>query len=76
MKTKIIIGFLTIISIQLSAIKDSDLEILKNTEILAINQDPIYGISISPFRWGVNVSYRLLYLSFSSYMNPHSSFNE
>lgn len=39
----------------MSAIKDSDLEILKNTEILAINQDPVFGTSISPFRWGVNV---------------------
>lgn len=40
---------------QLSAIKDSDVEILKNREILAINQDPVIGQSISPFRWGVNV---------------------
>ncbi|KAJ3508286.1 hypothetical protein NLJ89_g5842 [Agrocybe chaxingu] len=28
--------------------------ILKNTEILAINQDPVVGKSISPFRWGIN----------------------
>ena len=44
-----------VLSIQLSAIKDSDLQILKNQEILAINQDPVVGTSISPFRWGVNV---------------------
>ena len=40
---------------QLSAIKESDLEILTNKEIIAINQDPVVGTSISPFRWGVNV---------------------
>lgn len=31
------------------------LSILKNTEIIAINQDPVHGTSISPFRWGINV---------------------
>lgn len=41
--------------IQLSAITPDTLSILTNREILAINQDPIYGESISPFRWGVNV---------------------
>ena len=39
---------------QLSAISDTDLEILKNEEIIAINQDPVFGTSISHFRWGVN----------------------
>ncbi|KAJ3860241.1 glycoside hydrolase [Lentinula novae-zelandiae] len=38
----------------LSAITPEILEILTNTEILAINQDPVVGKSISPFRWGVN----------------------
>lgn len=33
------------------------LGVLKNTEIIAINQDPVYGTSISPFRWGINVGY-------------------
>src|ERR1700722_19444532 len=32
------------------------LEILKNTEIIAINQDPVVGTAISPFRWGLNVT--------------------
>jgi alpha-galactosidase len=36
------------------------LSILKNQEIIAINQDSIYGTSISPFRWGINVRYCLL----------------
>ncbi|KAJ7832047.1 glycoside hydrolase superfamily [Mycena olivaceomarginata] len=38
----------------LSAITPDILGILKNTEILAINQDPVVGQSISPFRWGLN----------------------
>lgn len=40
---------------QLSAITPDILGILKNTEILAINQDPVVGKSVSPFRWGINV---------------------
>jgi len=39
-------------------ITDETLEILTNREILAINQDPVVGESIAPFRWGVNVSTR------------------
>ncbi|KAG6845548.1 hypothetical protein H0H87_007792 [Tephrocybe sp. NHM501043] len=39
---------------QLSAITNETLSILKNKEILAINQDDVYGKSISPFRWGIN----------------------
>ncbi|KAB5590844.1 hypothetical protein CTheo_5713 [Ceratobasidium theobromae] len=42
------------IGTNLSAITPDTLSILTNREILAINQDPIYGESISPFRWGVN----------------------
>ncbi|KAG6906304.1 hypothetical protein DXG01_014673 [Tephrocybe rancida] len=38
----------------LSAITSDTLEILKNKEILAINQDDVIGKSISPFRWGIN----------------------
>ncbi|KAJ7821896.1 glycoside hydrolase family 27 protein [Mycena olivaceomarginata] len=30
------------------------LEILKNTEIIAINQDPVVGTAVTPFRWGLN----------------------
>jgi alpha-galactosidase len=47
---------------QLATITSEMLDILKNTEIIAINQDPVYGTSISPFRWGINVgrSYALL----------------
>ncbi|KAF7337095.1 Alpha-galactosidase [Mycena venus] len=30
------------------------LEILKNTEIIGINQDPVVGTAATPFRWGIN----------------------
>ncbi|KAG5731280.1 hypothetical protein E4T56_gene13634, partial [Termitomyces sp. T112] len=39
---------------QLSMANNETLQILKNTEIIAINQDPVVGTSISPFRWGIN----------------------
>ncbi|KAL5492791.1 hypothetical protein ACEPAI_4239 [Sanghuangporus weigelae] len=42
------------ISTNLSALNQDQLEILKNEEIIVINQDPVVGTSISPFRWGVN----------------------
>ncbi|KAH8108619.1 glycoside hydrolase [Phellopilus nigrolimitatus] len=51
MKSPLLIGT------NLSAIKDSYLDILKNEEIIAINQDPVVGTSISPFRWGVNADW-------------------
>ncbi|KAK7044903.1 alpha-galactosidase [Favolaschia claudopus] len=46
-----------LISTNMSAITSEVLEILKNTEILAINQDPVIGQSISPFRWGINADW-------------------
>ncbi|KAF9051753.1 glycoside hydrolase superfamily [Panaeolus papilionaceus] len=48
MKSPLLIGT------NLSAIQPDILGILKNKEILAINQDPVVGKSISPFRWGIN----------------------
>ncbi|KAJ7157572.1 glycoside hydrolase family 27 protein [Mycena crocata] len=30
------------------------LEILKNSEIIGINQDPVVGTAVTPFRWGIN----------------------
>ncbi|KAJ7250431.1 glycoside hydrolase superfamily [Mycena rebaudengoi] len=51
MKSPLLIGT------NLSAIKPDILGILKNTEILAINQDPVFGQSISPFRWGRNADW-------------------
>ncbi|KAI6047006.1 glycoside hydrolase family 27 protein [Pisolithus marmoratus] len=33
------------------------IEILTNREIIAINQDPVVGTSVSPFRWGINPDY-------------------
>ncbi|KAF8623192.1 hypothetical protein AX17_007515 [Amanita inopinata Kibby_2008] len=48
MKSPLLIGT------DLTKVTSDILEILKNTEILAINQDPGVGKSISPFRWGIN----------------------
>ncbi|KAK0454132.1 glycoside hydrolase [Desarmillaria tabescens] len=48
MKSPLLIGT------NLSAITNETLSIFKNKEILAINQDPVVGASISPFRWGIN----------------------
>ncbi|KAG9127803.1 hypothetical protein FRC07_008995 [Ceratobasidium sp. 392] len=45
------------IGTNLSAITSDTLSILTNREIIAINQDPVYGESISPFRWGVNADW-------------------
>jgi hypothetical protein len=49
MKSPLLIGT------NLSAIDQPTLDILTNKEIIAINQDPVYGESVSPFRWGTNV---------------------
>lgn len=35
-------------------VSQDTVDILTNSEILAINQDPVVGTSISPFRWGLN----------------------
>ncbi|VDC05669.1 unnamed protein product [Peniophora sp. CBMAI 1063] len=43
-----------LIGTNLSAITDDVLDILTNREILAINQDPVIGTSLSPFSWGIN----------------------
>lgn len=46
-----------LISTHLATITDQSLEILKNTEVIAINQDPVVGTGVVPFRWGVNPDY-------------------
>ncbi|KAH7886971.1 glycoside hydrolase family 27 protein [Phlebopus sp. FC_14] len=43
-----------LIGTNLATISSEMLSIYKNTEIIAINQDLVYGTSVSPFRWGVN----------------------
>lgn len=47
---------MNVVSVQLESASKESLEILTNHEIIAINQDPVVGTSISPFRWGINVS--------------------
>ncbi|KAF9547552.1 glycoside hydrolase family 27 protein, partial [Agrocybe pediades] len=43
-----------LISTDLTRVSEETLNIFKNKEIIAINQDPVVGTSIVPFRWGVN----------------------
>ncbi|KAJ7716975.1 glycoside hydrolase family 27 protein [Mycena maculata] len=43
-----------LIGAQLAAASDETLEILKNMEIIGINQDPVVGTAVTPFRWGLN----------------------
>ncbi|VDB86890.1 unnamed protein product [Peniophora sp. CBMAI 1063] len=43
-----------LISTDLTTVTNETLEILTNPEIIAINQDPVVGKSIQPFRWGLN----------------------
>ncbi|KIY72854.1 glycoside hydrolase family 27 protein [Cylindrobasidium torrendii FP15055 ss-10] len=45
------------IGTDLSKITEETLSILKNEEIIKINQDPVEGASVSPFRWGINPDY-------------------
>ncbi|KAG7444754.1 glycoside hydrolase family 27 protein [Guyanagaster necrorhizus] len=51
MKSPLLIGT------NLKSISNQTLDILKNEEIIAINQDPIVGTGIIPFRWGYNPDY-------------------
>ncbi|PKS13152.1 hypothetical protein jhhlp_000494 [Lomentospora prolificans] len=43
-----------IIGTRLVDIKPEILEILGNKEIVAFNQDPVFGKSAAPYKWGVN----------------------
>ncbi|TFY53425.1 hypothetical protein EVJ58_g9460 [Rhodofomes roseus] len=43
-----------LIGTDLPSASDETLSILKNEEIVAINQDPVVGTSVIPFRWGIN----------------------
>ncbi|CAL1699793.1 unnamed protein product [Somion occarium] len=48
MKSPLLIGA------DLASVSKEALEILKNEDVIAINQDPVVGTAISPFRWGIN----------------------
>ena len=43
-----------IIGTRLDSIAKPILEILSNKELIAFNQDPVYGASAMPFKWGFN----------------------
>jgi alpha-galactosidase len=44
-----------IIGTDLTKATNQTIEILTNKELIAINQDPNVGESVTPFRWGMNV---------------------
>ncbi|KAI6019988.1 glycoside hydrolase family 27 protein [Pisolithus orientalis] len=48
MKSPLLIGT------DLETASKETIEILTNREIIAINQDPVVGTSVTPFRWGIN----------------------
>jgi alpha-galactosidase len=50
-----------LISAHLPTISKKTLEILTNREIIAINQDPVIGTSVTPFRWGIHSDWTLDY---------------
>jgi len=43
-----------LIGTPLDEITEKDLKVLKNWEILAFNQDPLYGKPALPYKWGIN----------------------
>ena len=43
-----------LIGTPLDEISESDLAVLENWEILAFNQDPVYGAPAMPYKWGIN----------------------
>ena len=46
-----------IIGTPLDGIKPEILEILSNRELIAFNQDPIFGAPAKPYKWGVNPNF-------------------
>jgi alpha-galactosidase len=48
MKSPLIIGT------DMSLLSDDQVALLKNPYLLAFNQDPVYGASIAPYKWGTN----------------------
>ncbi|KAI6002618.1 glycoside hydrolase family 27 protein, partial [Pisolithus orientalis] len=51
MKSPLLIGT------DLETASNQTIEILTNREIIAINQDPVVGTGVTPFRWGINPDY-------------------
>ncbi|KAK4246835.1 family 27 putative glycoside hydrolase [Corynascus novoguineensis] len=46
-----------ILGTPLHDIQDSILEIISNRELIDFNQDPVYGFSASPYKWGYREDY-------------------
>ncbi|KAI5997493.1 glycoside hydrolase family 27 protein [Pisolithus albus] len=51
MKSPLLIGT------DLEVASNQTIEILTNREIISINQDPVVGTGVTPFRWGINPNY-------------------
>ena len=43
-----------LIGTPLDTVQEKDLKVLKNWEMLAFNQDPVYGKPALPYKWGIN----------------------
>ncbi|PVI01550.1 glycoside hydrolase family 27 protein [Periconia macrospinosa] len=46
-----------IIGAKLDGIKPEILKILSNKDLIAFNQDPVFGLPASPYKWGVNADF-------------------
>jgi alpha-galactosidase len=46
-----------IIGTPLDGIKPEILEILSNKDLIAFNQDPVYGAPAKPYKWGINPNF-------------------
>ncbi|PQE05138.1 putative alpha-galactosidase B protein [Rutstroemia sp. NJR-2017a BVV2] len=46
-----------IIGADLSAVKQSAIDIMLNKYLLTFNQDPVYGAPAKPYKWGVNLDW-------------------
>jgi hypothetical protein len=61
---------------QMADATEETLSILKNSEIIAINQDPVIGSSITPFRWGINVRPIIPFYLFYQRLRTHQALDE
>jgi alpha-galactosidase len=68
MKSPLLVGA------HLPTISKEALEIYLNHEIIAINQDPVVGTAITPFRWGINPERSNNYSHPAQYWSGESSY--
>ncbi|KAK5164623.1 uncharacterized protein LTR77_009829 [Saxophila tyrrhenica] len=63
-----------LISADLSTATEETFEILGNRDLIKINQDPVVGENISPFRWGINSDYTSNATHPAEYWSGNSSY--